>query len=288
MLYLNPESKALLKYTSRRVRQRLGAILLFTGSPGKGKSWAGGRFLELWYDQHFNEKFPFNNICSTLEKAVMLVKDFKRPGEGVLVEELSVHVGVRDSLTTQNKLFNKFVDICREKQAIIVGNCPHISFIDKHILMLSNVWVDCLGVDFRKEIVISKPLWLQTSPYKNKIYYHKFINEEGYEIDIVKFRKPSEEFIKFYLDFKRSNNDNLYDEIENKMKKDRIKKSGEVIEQKIRKPLTQAQEKVMKVMANHHYIEASKILGIAITSMYDSKKRAIKKGYTLEEFKGKE
>jgi len=281
------ECPTLLRYTAKRIRQRLGAIYLFTGAPGKGKSYAGLRFLELWYNQQFNERFPTKHICEKLEQAVMLVKDFKRIGEGILIEELSVHASNRDSLTIQNKMWNRFIDICREKQAVIICNCPHISFIDKHIVMLSNVWVDCLGVDFRKKVVITKPLWLQVSPHKAEPYKHKFFNEEGYEIDLIEFNKPQDiELVDFYNHFKKKNNTSLYDDIKLRMEKDRLKKSGLSLEHK--GPvleLTPREEEVMKAMANNHYTIAAKMIGITPTSLYRFKRKAISKGHNLQEFR---
>lgn len=219
-----PESKCLIDFCITRLNKKLGTILLFTGQTGSGKSYSGSRFLELWYNKQFNENFPTTHICENLEQAILIVKDFKRIGEGILIEELSVLAGVRDSLTTSNRLWNKFLDTCRIKQAVIVGNCPHISFIDKHFQMMCNAWVDCLGVDFDKGIVVCKPLWLQTSPHKNEPYKHKFLNDEGYEIDFCYFRKPSKEFLEQYDSLKLKNVHELYDEIALKMSSDRISK----------------------------------------------------------------
>jgi len=231
-LKTSPESKALLDFTEHRIKTQLGCIQIFTGEVGKGKSYAGLRFLELWYKRWFDEEFKINNVCETLEQAILLVKDFKRKGEGIMIEELSVLAGSRDSLTLQNKLWNKFVDTCRIKQVVIIGNCPHISFIDKHFQMMCQVWVDCLGVNFRKKIVVAKPFWLQTSPHKNEPYKHKFIDDDGYGIDICYFRKPSKKLTKDYDKLKINSVNKLYQElaqriIANKEKKDKeLKKNA--------------------------------------------------------------
>lgn len=217
-----PESQCLLDFCKKRMNKKLGTIILFTGGTGSGKSYSGSRFLELWYTQTFHESFPITHVCENLEQAILLVKDFKRIGEGILIEELSVLAGVRDSLTTSNKLWNKFLDTCRIKQAVIVGNCPHISFIDKHFQMMCNAWVDCLGVDFDRGVVMAKPLWLQTSPHKSEPYKHKFIGEEGFPIDICYFKKPSDEYLKQYDAVKLEGVNEMYDEIALKMSTDRI------------------------------------------------------------------
>ena len=126
-------------------------------------------------------------------------------------------------MTTANKLWNRFVDTVRIKQAVIIGNCPHISFIDKHFVMMCNAWVDCYGIDFKRNIVMARPLWLQTSPFKNEPYRHKFISDDGYEVDVCYFRKPDKELSQPYDDIKAESNENLYNEIAMKMSADRIK-----------------------------------------------------------------
>ena len=226
-LKTTPESKALLDFTEHRIKTQLGCIMIFTGEVGKGKSYAGLRFLEKWYSKWFGEQFKINHVCETLEQAILLVKDFKKKGEGIMIEELSVLAGSRDSLTLQNKLWNKFVDTCRIKQAVIIGNCPHISFIDKHFQMMCQVWVDCLGVNFKKKIVVGKSFWLQTSPHKNEPYKHKFVDDEGYEIDICYFRKPSEKLTKDYDKLKIKSTNKLYEELAQKIIANKVKKDAE-------------------------------------------------------------
>ena len=212
-----PESKCLTEFVRKRIQKKQGCIMLFTGEPGKGKSYAGLRFFEMWYKDFFNEDFPINHVVNDLEEAIMLVKDFTKKGEGVLVEELSVLAGVRDSLTSQNKLWNKFLDTVRIKQAIIIGNAPHISFIDKHFQMLCQVWVECFGINFRKKIVVCKPLWLQTSQHRKEPYKHKFVDEKGNEVEICYFNKPSEALSLAYDVLKTAYTTKLYEELADKM-----------------------------------------------------------------------
>ncbi|KKL06679.1 hypothetical protein LCGC14_2593640, partial [marine sediment metagenome] len=174
------------------------------------------------------ENFPSTHICNTPEEAVILVRGFKRKGEGVLIEELSVHVGRRASMTKQNRLFNMFLDICRMKQAVIVGNCPHISFVDKHYSMMAQSWVNVKQVDFKKGIVLAKAYWLQTSPFKSDPYTHKYINEDGDEIDLCYMRKPSDEICKVYEGIKGTANDSVLDDVVLTLQKDRQEKLKQI------------------------------------------------------------
>ena len=203
--------------------------MLFTGGTGRGKSTACLRFLESWYEFYFKEDFPIKHVCNNLAEAIILASGFKRKGEGMMIEELSVHASARDSLTTQNKMWNKFVDICRVKQILIVANAPHISFIDKHFILMCQVWVDCLHVNFKKEVVVTHPLWLQTSPHKKEPYKHRFTNEKGEAIDYVLFKKPSEELTKQYETLKEESNNKIFNEVILRIRKDeqiKLKKLG--------------------------------------------------------------
>jgi len=229
---MKTEGECLLRHTKARMKEKKGELILATGSPGSGKSFWGLRYLELWYWVWFKEQFPVTNICSTLEEAVLIAKDFTRIGEGLLVEELSVLASRRASLTKENRLWNSFLDTVRIKQIVLVGNAPHVSFIDKHFLLLAQIWVDVIGVNFRKGLSIGKPLRLQASPHKSDPYMHKLIDLEGWPVDLVCMRKPSPYIVKFYDEFKQSNTNQLYEDIAEKMvalKKQRRKELGNPI-----------------------------------------------------------
>ena len=208
-----PEAKCILDFVERRIKKRLACSMIFTGPPGVGKSYGGLRFFELWYKRIFNEKFPIDHIVNDLSEAILKVKSFKRKGEGILVEELSTLAGRRDSLTRQNKIWNKFLDIARIKQAILIGNCPHIDFIDRHFQMLCQVWIDFLGVNFTKNYSLAKPLMLQTSPHRSEPYHHLFVGDDGYVIDLIYFRRPNEELYKPYDKMKMENFDEECEEL---------------------------------------------------------------------------
>ncbi len=87
-LKTTPESKALLDFTEKRIQTQLGCIMIFTGEVGKGKSYAGLRFLELWYKRFFDEQFKLKNVCESLKQAILLEKDFKRKGRKQSFEKL--------------------------------------------------------------------------------------------------------------------------------------------------------------------------------------------------------
>lgn len=198
------ESECLIRHIEEQMSKRKGIVILFTGQVGDGKSYSGLRFLEIWQKKHFNERFSAEHICKDLEQAISLIMSFERLGEGVLVEELSVLAGVRDSLTNANKLWNKFLDMCRIKQAIIVANAPHKNFIDKHFFLMCQAWVNCIEVQFKKKIVVAKPLWINPVSYLDKPYTNPYISPETWHpITHCYFRHPQDkELVKKYNEIK--------------------------------------------------------------------------------------
>ena len=222
-----PESKCLIDHIEERMKNRKGCNFLFTGGVGNGKSLAGARLLELWYKKHFNEPFPIENVCNSITEAIIRANSFKRLGEGLMIEELSAHAGRRDALTTSNKEFNKFLDIIRIKQIVMVGNAPHISFIDKHIFMMAQAWVNCEVVNFKQKVVVAHPLHLETSPYKNEPYKHLYLDEDDDPIATCHFNLPDKKFIKAYNKLKDTSNEAILNESILKLQHTRIKQLKE-------------------------------------------------------------
>ncbi len=287
-----PESKCLLDHIEERMLKKKGIILFFTGETGEGKSYGGLRLLELWYQKWFKEDFPITHVCNNLEEAILLVKDFVRAGEGIMIEELSVHAGSREALTPSNILFNKFVDICRIKQAVIIGNMPHITFIDKHLQMMAQSWVNCNQVDFKRKIVVARPLWLQTSPHKKEPYKHKYVSPtSGNEIDVCYFRLAKKELIEAYDNLKDRSNAIIFDEIVLKLRDNRIKQLKK-LGQKVLAPREAEAYKLS--LGGYSSKEAIKIMSLKSTKVYykylsTAKRKLLEPSYSLfaKEIQGK-
>ena len=278
----NPESKCILDYIQRRLKEKLNTTIFFSGEGGRGKSFSGIRLAELHYQKHFNEGFPIDYICDSLEQAVLLVRKFTRKGEAIVIEELSVLASRRDALTNVNKLWNKFIDMCRLKNAIIIANAPHKSFIDSHFSMMTHIWINCLKVDFKKDIVIARPLWLQTSPHKNEPYKHKFLNEEGFDIDYCYFRKPNPELLEEYNIRKEQSFDTLAEEIVMRMQKNRLEKFKELGQKRIPRREAQAYELYLKGESPKI---AAEIMGITLGG-YEKTLQRVKKRLKMVEYGG--
>ena len=94
--------------------------------------------------------------------------------------------------------------------------------------MMAQVWVNVNVVDFERKIVLAKAYWLQTSPFKSEPYKHKYINDEGDEIDICYMRKPSDKLCEAYGGVKGGSNDYIFDNVVLRLQKDRQDKLKQI------------------------------------------------------------
>ena len=127
-------------------------------------------------------------------------------------------------MTKQNRFFNQFLDICRVKQAVIIGNSPHISFVDKHFPMMCQTWINVSRIDFKRKITLARAYWLQTSSFKAEPYKHKYNTHDGDEINLCYMKKPDSELCAIYEDIKNKSNENIFDTIVLSVRQDRIEK----------------------------------------------------------------
>ena len=82
----------------------LGANL---GATGSGKSYRDLRMAELWYQYHFKEQFPIENICFGVGSAMNLISKGKlRKGEILIFEEAGVNLGSLDFQQRISKMMN--------------------------------------------------------------------------------------------------------------------------------------------------------------------------------------
>jgi len=158
-----------------------------------------------------------------------------------------------------------------------------------------------MGVNANKKTCRLKPRFLEYSDYKAEAYRKQLWvvvkpKEKGgiakqkplFHWDVP---KPSEDLIEAYEEKKLAFTNRLNKNISERL--NRFEDSGKSMvseqkeEVKERKPLTERQEEVMRVLAQHKYKEASEILGMSLGALHQNKQLALKKGYTLKEFREK-
>jgi len=286
------EGKVLNNYLyNRLVRKNQNVLIAVTGPTGSGKSYASLKIGEQWYNYHFKEEFPIRNCCFSVEEVIKLLNSGElRRGEVIIMEEGGVNLGNLDFQSKISKLFTYVLQSFRSMNIGLIINLPVLTMLNKSARLLIHANFITMGIDIKEKVTEIKPLFHQLNQQSGKVY-PKFLRVVIYgEITAVErfyFSLPCKELIQEYeIKKKRFVSGFINDfivEIE-VFNRDKAKKNN--LE---RKPLTDRQEEVMKCFANikesNKYECASKILRISMGAIHVNKRLAMKKGYTLEEFR---
>lgn len=177
-----PECDVLDSHIIARLHKGLYTHVLITGLPGTGKSSFACRRAEVLYEKIFGVKgFTEQDIVDSLLGLLERLQKIKKPGEIIVIEELSVLFPSRRSMTSDNVAIGRILDTCRKRQVILISNAPLFNSIDSHVRALSQILVETLKVNKTKEVVIAKAWRLQTNPHSGKTYRHRF-HRNGREI----------------------------------------------------------------------------------------------------------
>ena len=211
-----PEAEAIVNYVTNRIKKGLGCNILVVAPPGLGKSWSCVRLMELIYERLYEEKISVDRIndhvVDNAADAFKFAREVNR-AEPLTIEEVSVLFGSRRAMSVDNVEFNSLLDTCRKKQIILLMNSQHISFVDKHIRMLSHLLLECLRINKSKGICIVKPLKLQTNQQSGKVYKHRLIHNKR-EVHRCYLKKPTKELIDKYEEKKSNFMDEHYERMQ--------------------------------------------------------------------------
>jgi hypothetical protein len=182
---LYPESDVLDNHIIQRLQKGLYTHMLVTGLPGTGKSSFGCRRAEVLFEKiHGYKGFTSDDIVDSLLGLLERIQKIKKPGEIILIEEVSVLFPSRRSMTSDNVAIGRVLDTCRKRQVILISNAPLFPSIDSHMRAMSHILVETLRVNRTQKVVIAKTWRLQTNPFSGKTYRHRF-QRNGREVALV-------------------------------------------------------------------------------------------------------
>lgn len=169
------EQRVITKHICDRIRKGLGVNIVTTGSPGSGKSYFDLRIAELVKKELHNEELtdPKKHIADNIADAFRFIRNVKKPGEPLILEEVSNMANSRRSMSKDNLSLNLLLDTVRKKQIVLMMNAPTIQSLDKHIQRMSHLYIETLRVNRKKGITTVKVLRLQHSQSTGKIYTHR-------------------------------------------------------------------------------------------------------------------
>ena len=151
-------------------------------------------------------------IVDNLIDFIKEVKDAKERGKIIVVEEVSVLFPSKRAMSKDNVSIGKILETCRIKGVILICNAPLWPSIDSHMRALGHLLIECLYINKTQEVVVYKPLIIQTSPSLGKPYYHK-MQRGGRDVHRAYTRMPNLETWNKYEDQKDKFLEETYTEL---------------------------------------------------------------------------
>ena len=283
----------------RTMRQNKNNLVSVVGPTGSGKTYSAISICEIM-SKLDGVPFTIDHIVFSLLELMELINSGKlKRGSKILFDEPQVSISARDFQSEANKVFNFLLSTFRHRNLTLFFCTPFETLLDKNTRKLFHVRIETLSINRDRETCRLKPRFIEYSDFKSEpyrkqmivLFRNKFGNATSEKLFFWEVGLPNKELIEAYEQKKMDFTNRLNENILVRLKK--FDASGKSItadqnEEVERKPLTPPQEKVMKVLANHTFPETSKILGLALSTIHQSKTLAMKKGYTLEEFKDSE
>lgn len=280
------EGELICKYFDNRFKNNKNILGVSLGGTGSGKSYRDLRVAELWYQYHFKEKFPVENICFGVYEAMKLLSSGKlRRGELLIFEEAGVNMGSLDFQTKVSKMFSYVLQSFRSMNVGILFNLPYLTMLNKQARMLIHFSIESAGVDPIKKTNQGKPKFHQvnqTSGVIYKKYLRVNVNGKIRKIKKMEFQMPSDYLWKAYENKKEKFLSNLTD---NNVKELR-KAEKDYKEKNDIKPLTQIQKEIYDLTwQGKTPAEIAEMRGRTPRSVYESLELIRKKEYSLPKMK---
>jgi len=285
-------------FKARVMRQNKNNLVSIVGGTGSGKSYSGISIGEIMSDW-IGVPFTIDNIVFSLKELMNLVNSGTlKKGSVIVADEFQCSISAREFQSEANKVFNYLLSTFRHLNLTLIFCTPFETLLDKNARRLFHVRMETMSINHNNKTCRLKPRYLEHVDFKNEPYRKQLIIQYK-EDERTKYTKV------FHWDLPKPRLAEAY-EIKKKAFTSRLNKniterltefdlSGKSItadiieEQKDRKPLTETQERVMKVLANvkgtNKYEIARQELGISLSTIHQNKTLAEKKGYKVEEFK---
>lgn len=223
------ESDVIIDYVHTRHKQGLYTFILTTGLPGTGKSSKNQRLAELIYERLETGKLKAEDIVDSLLDLLRRIRKIKKPGEVIIIEELSVLFPSRRAMSRDNVDIARVLDTIRKKGVILIANAPLYTSIDAHVRAMANILTETLRINKTQKFVVYKGWKLQTNPGSGKTYKHTF-RRGGRDVNRLVAGLPNKEIWDTYETRKDVFMDKLYARIEfdTKEREDKLEKKKHI------------------------------------------------------------
>lgn len=202
---------------NRITRKNKNWLCVACGETGTSKSFSSARICEL-IDPSFMPCIIENGITSRVAMGfasnfiIMITKGKElgtlKRGSMCMFDEAGVGLSSRDWYTESNKVVNYVLQTFRHFNIGVIFTVPDLSFIDVQARKLFHTYLECLKIDYEKNLAIIKPMDMQNNPRIGEIYF-KYPMFHGVKITRFWVSKPPKEFIKRYEPLKVELSDQL-------------------------------------------------------------------------------
>lgn len=267
---------------NRLIKNNKNVLLATTGPTGSSKSYQDLRKAELWYKYHFNEEFPIDNCCFSVDELIRRIhRGNLRRGEILIFEEAGVNLG---SLDFQNKISKMFTYVLQSFRSMNIGiffNLPYLSMLNKQArLLLHANFVTC-GIDKDKKIAMCKPYFHQVNQKTGKIYTRFLrikVNGRTKKVKVMQFGVPSAKLINKYESKKTMFLADLTEDFVSKLNAEEKDKRLKMARRELTRPEREAYEDYLEGLT---IAESAAKRGKSGKTIWSARVRAKKKGYKI-------
>ena len=272
------------RFIKKRKDENRNFLGFFTGETGSSKSWSS-----MTLATKLDPEFSVDQVCFTILELMERINDCNNPEtvlgkkkyKVLMLEETQTSLSNKEWQSKINKLFNYVASTFRNQNIILLFNAPYMNSVDSGVLKLMHAMFECRGWSKSTGISTVRAKILQYNARKNKFYEHSLHvirDKKVVKMMFLHLKAPPKQLIKEY-ELKKTNftnklNKSVYEDL---MRLENNKKGS-------RKKLTDQQSEVMENIAKYGIKEAIEHLGLARATVYEHKKAAEVKGYSLKEF----
>lgn len=280
----------------RTMKKNQNNLISVVGKTGSGKTLSAISICEIM-SRMDGVPFTIEHIVFSLTELMDLINSGKlKRGSKIVCDEFQCSISAREFQSKANKVFNYLLTTFRHLNLTLFFCTPFETLLDKNTRRLFHARFETMSINRNKQTCRLKPRYIEYSDFKTEPYRKQLIvcfkdksglnkSQKVFYWDVP---RPSPEIEKQYEKKKVNFTTMLNKNISIELKSERSLTDNQLEDKIIRKPLTETQERVMKVLANikesNKFEVASKKLGVSLSTIHKNKTLAEKKGYSVEEF----